>query len=212
MAENDIGYEKRLQAGETLFNEGDKGDKMYLIKIGKIRIVKELEGKSKTLAILDDGAFFGEMAVLDNRPRSAAAIAETDVHLIIVDREAFLLKVNENPFIKYVISTLTQRLRKTDEMLRYFSVSNEQLRFVLYLRHKVENEPGESGVDIDTGLKADIKEIADMIGIAPDKAEEYMEQLKKFNIVEVKDTVKIKSLRRLKQYEDFISLREEFDR
>ena len=73
MPERDIGYEKTLEAGETLFREGDEGDQMYLIKSGKIRIVKEMsKGEEKTLAVLEAGAFFGEMAVLDKRPRSAS--------------------------------------------------------------------------------------------------------------------------------------------
>ena len=67
-----IGYERILKARETLFREGDLGDEMYLIKSGKVRIVKEMDnGEEKTLAFLGEGSFFGEMAVLDKRPRSA---------------------------------------------------------------------------------------------------------------------------------------------
>ena len=72
-----IGYEKHLRSGEVLFKEGAQGDEMYLIRSGKIRIVKDLEGTQKTLAVIGEGEFFGEMALLDKRPRSASAIAET---------------------------------------------------------------------------------------------------------------------------------------
>jgi len=115
----DLEYEKTLKAGETLFREGDKGDEMYLIKRGKIGIAKEVEGGEKTLAILEDGAFFWEMAIIENKSRSASAIAKENAELVIVNKEAFLNKVNENPFIKYVIITLIHRLRETNGMWMY---------------------------------------------------------------------------------------------
>ncbi len=213
MSEKDIGYERSLNAGETLFREGDKGDEMYLIKTGKIKIVKEMDpGEEKTLAVLEAGSFFGEMAVLDKRPRSASAIAETDTELIIVDRGVFLRKVNENPFIKYIISTLSDRLRKTDNMLKYFSVHNERIRFIQYLRDRGKRNDSGTGEFIDTGLDPQGKEVANMIGLTPNKIKDYLDKLAKYNIVELRDTIIINSLERLKKYQEFISLQEEFER
>jgi len=212
MTEKDIGYERTLNAGEVLFREGDEGDRMYLIKSGKIRIVKEMDEMEKTLAVLNEGAFFGEMSVLDNRPRSASAIAETDTELIIVDRDALLRKVNENPFIKYIIGTLTDRLRKTDDMLKYYSVSNEKIRFMRYLKDEARGKDNGTGEDIDTGLNPEGKEIADMIGLARDEIRNYLKKLEKYGIVEIGDTIIVKTLKRLKKYEEFISLQEEFEK
>ncbi|MCK4226493.1 Crp/Fnr family transcriptional regulator [candidate division WOR-3 bacterium] len=212
MTEKDIGYERTLNAGEVLFREGDKGDRMYLIKSGKIRIVKEMDEMEKTLAVLNEGAFFGEMSVLDNRPRSASAIAETDTELIIVDRDALLRKVNENPFIKYIIGTLTDRLRKTDDMLKYYSVSNEKIRFMRYLKDEARGKDNGTGEDVDTGLNPEGKEIADMIGLTRDEIRNYLKKLEKYGIVEIGDTIIVKTLKRLKKYEEFISLQEEFEK
>lgn len=213
MPERDIGYEKTLGAGETLFREGDEGDQMYLIKSGKIRIVKEMsKGEEKTLAVLEAGAFFGEMAVLDKRPRSASAISETDTELIIVNRDVFLRKINENPFIKYVISTLTERLRKTDDMLKYSSVHNEQMRFIHYLSDKGRKNDKGTGEYIDTGIDIQGKEITNMIGLSSNKIKEFLNRLTKYNIVELQDTIIIKSMEKLNKYQDFIALQEEFER
>ena len=213
MPERDIGYEKTLGAEETLFREGDEGDQMYLIKSGKIRIVKEMsKGEEKTLAVLEAGAFFGEMAVLDKRPRSASAIAETDTELIIVNRDVFLRKINENPFIKYVISTLTERLRKTDDMLKYISVHNEQMRFIHYLSDKGRKNDKGTGEYIDTGIDIHGKEITNMIGLDSNKIKEFLNRLTKYNIVELQDTIIIKSMEKLNKYQDFIALQEEFER
>lgn len=213
MPERDIGYEKTLGAEETLFREGDEGDQMYLIKSGKIRIVKEMsKGEEKTLAVLEAGAFFGEMAVLDKRPRSASAIAETDTELIIVNRDVFLRKINENPFIKYVILTLTERLRKTDDMLKYISVHNEQMRFIHYLSDKGRKNDKGTGEYIDTGIDIHGKEITNMIGLDSNKIKEFLNRLTKYNIVELQDTIIIKSMEKLNKYQDFIALQEEFER
>lgn len=213
MPERDMGYEKTLGAGETLFREGDDGDQMYLIKSGKIRIVKEMsKGEEKTLAVLEAGAIFGEMAVLDKRPRSASAIAETDTELIIVNRDVFLRKINENPFIKYVISTLTERLRKTDDMLKYISVHNEQMRFIHYLSDKGRKNDKGTGEYIDTGIDIQGKEITNMIGLSSNKIKEFLNRLTKYNIVELQDTIIIKSMEKLNKYQDFIALQEEFER
>lgn len=210
MPEKDIGYTKNLQKDETLFREGDEGDEMYLIKSGEIKITTEVEGKEKTLAVLNEGAFFGEMALIDNRPRSASAIAKTDCKLIIVDREAFLRKVNENPFIKYIIGTLSKRLRKTDEMLRYLSISNKKTRLIIYLRRKAEENDDGSGVNIDTKIPLDIEKISDTIGIEPEETRKILSALKKYDIIGEDKNVIVKSLRKLQKYEDYIALQEEF--
>ena len=204
-----IGYEKHLRSGVVLFKEGASGEEMYLIRSGKIRIVKDLEGTKKTLAVIGEGEFFGEMALLDKRPRSAAAIAETDAKLIIVDRNAFLSSVNKNPFIKYIIETLTTRLRKTNNMLKYFSVPNEKVRFLLFLKDRLsKNEEG----DMDTRLDAGGKEIADVTGVPLSKIEGYLRELKEYNIASLEGTVVIKSPEKFEKYEEYITLQEEFRR
>ena len=204
-----IGYEKQLRSGEVLFKEGDAGDEMYLIRSGKIKIVKDLEGSSKTLAIIGEGDFFGEMAVLDKSPRSASAIAETDAKLIIVDRDAFLSSVNKNPFIKYIIETLTTRLRKTNNMLKYFAVPNEKVRFLLFLKDRLsKNKEG----DLDTRLDAEGKEIAQVTGVPINNIKEYLKELKEYNIADLDSTVVIKSPEKFEKYEEYITLQEEFKR
>jgi CRP-like cAMP-binding protein len=204
-----IGYEKQLRAGEVLFKEGDPGDEMYLIRAGKIKIVKDLEGSKKTLAVIGEGEFFGEMALLDKSPRSAAAIAESDAKLIIVDRDAFLSSVNKNPFIKYIIETLTTRLRKTNNMLKYFAVPNEKVRFLLFLKDRLsKNAEG----DMDTRLDSKGKEIAQVTGVPIDSVKGYLKELEDYNIADLGSTVVIKSPEKFQKYEEYITLQEEFKR
>lgn len=208
-----IGYERILKARKTLFREGDLGDEMYLIKSGKVRIVKEMDnGEEKTLAFLGEGSFFGEMAVLDKRPRSASAIAETDTELIIVDRDAFLSKINENPFIKYTISTLTHRIRRVNEMWIYHGIPNDIIRFIRYLKYRAKKNDTGTGVNIDTGISSDVEEISVILALEPSKVKDFLKQLKKEDIIEVNEAIIINSMEKLDEFEELVIIQEECER
>jgi CRP/FNR family cyclic AMP-dependent transcriptional regulator len=107
--------------GETpLFGLGDSGDAMYLIDSGRVRIsVHDSFGHSVTLAELGGGDFFGEMAILDGKARSADATVIEDARLAILARKDFIAFVRRNPDVALkMLSAITNRLRDTDEMLR----------------------------------------------------------------------------------------------
>ena len=66
-------FGKKIPANTALFQEGDRGEEMYIIQSGKVKISKRIRGVEKTLATLEKGEFFGEMAILNDKPRSATA-------------------------------------------------------------------------------------------------------------------------------------------
>jgi CRP/FNR family transcriptional regulator, cyclic AMP receptor protein len=108
-------------AGVTpLFHAGDSGDSMYLIESGRVRIsVQDTSGHEVTLVELARGDFFGEMALIDGKPRSADATVIEDARLAILAREDFLEFVRANPDVALeMLSAVTHRLRHTDELLR----------------------------------------------------------------------------------------------
>ncbi len=104
----------------VLFNHGDTGDAMYLIENGRVRIhVLDSTGHDVTLAELAGGDFFGEMALLDGKSRSADATVIEDARLAILSRDDFLSFVRRNPDVALeMLSAITDRLRRTDELLR----------------------------------------------------------------------------------------------
>jgi CRP/FNR family transcriptional regulator, cyclic AMP receptor protein len=107
--------------GQTaLFHLGDSGDSMYLIEYGRVRIsVRDADGSDVTLAELAGGDFFGEMALLDGKARSADATVIEDARVAILSRENFLSFVRGNPDLALkMLSAITHRLRRTDELLR----------------------------------------------------------------------------------------------
>lgn len=99
---------RTFKAGETIFKEGDSAGELYVIQSGRVRI----QTRNQLLDTLGENHIFGEMALIDDVPRSASAVAETDVSLIPVSEKQFLFLVSQTPFFALkVMRVLAQRLR-----------------------------------------------------------------------------------------------------
>lgn len=206
------GMEKKLEAGEVLFDEGDKGDVMYLIREGKIKITKGKGEDEKVLAVLTEGDFFGEMAIIDGSPRSASAIAAAPTSLLVIDKETFKSKLKENPLIEYTLETLTRRLRKTDEQIKLLTIKSEERRIIAYITTKAK----ESGEKTDEGIKITPFSFEDLVhttGIKEDKLKDYIKKLEQANLVKIRDdSMIIKGVENLDDYLRYIALKEKFER
>jgi CRP/FNR family transcriptional regulator, cyclic AMP receptor protein len=119
-----VAERRELQGGETVFTEGSAGDEMYVVIAGRIRISKRVPGVGEeALAILEPGAWFGEMAIIDESPRSADALAHTACTLAVIRREALEQLMFTDKDLAYVllwtfVRTLSQRLRETNEKIQ----------------------------------------------------------------------------------------------
>jgi len=105
---------------QVVFEEGSTGSEMYLIHSGRVRLsVRRGKGQETELAVLHPGAFFGEMALVDDCERSATASAlDDDTQLIALDKAKFLYTVQQQPsFALSIMHTLCQRLRRLNEQL-----------------------------------------------------------------------------------------------
>jgi CRP/FNR family transcriptional regulator, cyclic AMP receptor protein len=110
-----------LKGGSSLFRVGDSGDAMYFIESGRVRItVTDADGREVILASLGHGDFFGEMAMVDGQGRSADATVTEDSRLAVLTRENFLTFVSSDTrIVLEMLSAITQRLRRTDDLLRH---------------------------------------------------------------------------------------------
>src|SRR5438045_812950 len=110
-----------LKGGSSLFRVGDSGDAMYFIESGRVRItVMDADGREVILASLGHGDFFGEMAMLDGHGRSADATVTEDSRLAVLTRENFLTFVSSDArIVLEMLSAVTLRLRRTDDLLRH---------------------------------------------------------------------------------------------
>jgi CRP/FNR family transcriptional regulator, cyclic AMP receptor protein len=96
-------------AGQTIFKDGDPGDAMYVVLEGTVEIVHN----GKWIEDVSDGSIFGEMALIDDQPRSASAIAKTDAQLARVNQQRFEFLVQYSPFFAIeVMRIMAKRLRQ----------------------------------------------------------------------------------------------------
>ena len=118
--------EQKFQGAETVFKEGEPGNRLYIIAEGEVRISRNIPGSGEeALAVLKKGACFGEMAIFDRSERSTDAIANTDGVLLTITRSDFELLMDFNRDIAYkvlwaVVRLLSARLRVTNDNLRSF--------------------------------------------------------------------------------------------
>ena len=107
-----------LSAGETLIHEGDLGDTAYCIVEGEVRVWKRGESGEVELARLGKGSIFGEMSIVDEKPRSASITAVTDTRLKELQRSQFLDSFQQDPeFAISLLRVLFERLRETGAKL-----------------------------------------------------------------------------------------------
>ena len=105
---------REYKAGETIFHEGDPGEEFFVIQRGRVRI----ESGNRLLETLGPNEIFGEMALIDASPRSAGAVAETDVTLAAITESQYLFLVRHTPFFALkMIRVLAQRLRMQNRAL-----------------------------------------------------------------------------------------------
>ncbi|MGD0562896.1 MAG: Crp/Fnr family transcriptional regulator [Roseiarcus sp.] len=103
---------RSFRAGETIFREGDTATELYVIERGRVKISLG----NRLLDELDDNGIFGEMALIDNEPRSATATAATDVTLVPVTEKQFLFLVSNTPFFALkVMRVMADRLRVSNK-------------------------------------------------------------------------------------------------
>ncbi|MDH3973194.1 MAG: cyclic nucleotide-binding domain-containing protein [Deltaproteobacteria bacterium] len=115
-----------FKGGDKIFSEGDKGDKLYIIIAGAIRISKSIPGMGEeALSILRTGDYFGEMALIEDITRTADATAHEGSSLISISKEDLQSLMEKNREMGYKIltkfvGTLSRRLRETNDKLRSF--------------------------------------------------------------------------------------------
>jgi CRP/FNR family cyclic AMP-dependent transcriptional regulator len=99
----------RYSSGATIFEEGDPGDCMYIVRSGTVA----LSCGGRALETVGEGGLFGEMALVDNGPRSACAVAASDCELTLIDARRFEFMVQQTPYFAVeVMRTVARRLRE----------------------------------------------------------------------------------------------------
>lgn len=121
-----VGQEKNFKKDDLIFDEDSKGDSMYILKSGAVKILKKVKNQDNTIAVLNPGEFFGEMALLDGLPRSAAVRATADAEVLVLSLDAYQQLRREKPhtalkLMDIIIKVLSNRLRQANKNLEVIS-------------------------------------------------------------------------------------------
>lgn len=112
----DLTRERAYPKGSVILFQDDPGDSLFVLRAGRVKVVLIGEdGREVILGVLEPGAHFGELALIDDQPRSAHVIAMDDSQLLILRREDFRRRVEANPSVAWALLTeLSRRLRRAD--------------------------------------------------------------------------------------------------
>jgi CRP-like cAMP-binding protein len=149
-----LAYVPSYAKGEVIFSEGDEADAVFIVATGTVKIVVHTsDGKELILATLGAGEVFGEMALLGSAPRSATAIAHTNVALVTIDGKDFQTLLNEQPgFCRQLLITLAERLRRANtkmESFAYLDVAGRLARYLMDLARDHGHELGNGWIMVE---------------------------------------------------------------
>jgi len=135
---------RKVTRGSTIFSKGDPGSGLMGVLSGMVKVsVASSEGKDIVLNIFHEGEIFGEIALLDGRPRTADATAMSDCELIVIERRDFIPFLSNHPdvTIKF-IEILCARLRRTSEQVQDVTFLNLPTRLAKTLLQLTEDQDG----------------------------------------------------------------------
>lgn len=202
-------FGREFPAGTVIFREGDVGNEMFVIQSGTVNIVKSVRGVEKVLVTLGPGAFFGEMAIINQKPRSATAVVVEKARLLVIGPKTFDSMIRSNGEIAVrMIKVLAQRLQEADEQIENLMLRDHNSRVVHYLSQlatRGESVPGGTLVEVS------VDSLAKKIGLENRQVEEVLQKLLKARLVRQHERgLLIHDVNRLREFLEFLEMKEKF--
>ena len=172
-----------------IFSEAQSGSDMFIIQRGEVSITKVVNGNEVTLAVLKKGDMFGEMALIENKPRSANAIAHSDCTLMVINRSNFNQMVATQPqLVAKLTTTLADRLWSMYRQLDNACLEKKKKKMVDMLSLQMEKQRinvGFSKVSKQTEFTP--KDIANMCGLASQYQAKAIYDLQNYDQIRIED-------------------------
>ncbi len=174
-----LSYIRKCTKDSIILLENEGGDTLFIIISGKVKVTTFSEsGKEVIFSILNEGDFFGDMSLMDGKPRSATVISIEDSELRLLRRNDFIKLVEEHPGISLkLLEELTTRLRKADERIESLAILDVTGR-VAGILLQLADERGEktdNGVVIKS--RPTHQELANMVGTTRETVTRVLKQL-----------------------------------
>jgi len=184
---------------QIIFCENEPGDELYIIKKGSVKISKLISEKETILAVLKEGDIFGEMALLDNKPRSATAIAAEDCEVAAINRQNFDKLVIEQPLMaERLITLLSERIWTAYRQLANLSIGDPLGRLLDMLLIQVEKEKVPIRAKASYNFRISGEDLLKMVGMDPTKDQQYLIEVTKKKYIELdQGVIKCKNLKDL---------------
>ena len=196
---------KNVKAGQHLFRENDRSRELYIIQSGKIRIYRTAGGKEIELATLEKGAVFGEMALIDGKPRSASARAVDDCSVFIIDAETFHEKIRGvPPWFMSIIRMTSQKIRQANRRLQNISGEHQGAHIImtLYLFFERFDRSGNG-----LAIQSTQHQLIQLLGVTYQTITRTFDFLHTSKFVEIRDElIRPLDMKRLALYCEFLRL------
>ena len=170
-----------------LFFEGDSSTAFYIVVSGSVKITKLAEsGREKILKVMKSGDFFGEMGLLEDKPRSATAVIREKTRLIIFNKDDFLRFIkNQSQIALNIITELSRRLRKADQDIESLAFLDVESRLKGYFVKMAQKKTNKKKKKIKLNRKLTHKQLAHRIGTSRETITRIMKRLENRGLIEV---------------------------
>lgn len=178
-------FGKQYNTGEIVFCEFEPGNSFYLIQTGRVKISKVVKDKEKTMDILGAGDIFGEMAILEEQPRSATATAIEPVTLLRFDRDNFVSMMMSQPQLAFkLLVVFSRRIYDAKRRLMILLLDDIQAKIADVFLMLAEKEPTYANMR-EVSFPITVDDVAHWAGISADQASEQLNHWVKVGKVEL---------------------------
>ncbi|MEO8801552.1 MAG: Crp/Fnr family transcriptional regulator [Polyangiaceae bacterium] len=165
---NELRFGREFRAGDVLFREGEEGREMFVIQGGRVQLFKRVGESERPIAVLGRGEFLGEMAILNNKPRSATALVLEDATVLVIDRRTLEAMVTANAEIALrLIKKLAARLDAADTLVDILMHPDPRARVMMTLKRHAETfgEQTDDGIRLSVTAGAIAAEVGVDLGV-----------------------------------------------
>ncbi len=182
-------FAKTYEPGEVIISEFETGDTFYLIQSGSVQLIKCANGNQKNLDILKTGEFFGEMAILDNSPRSATCMAKTRVKCLEFSKENFEALITGNPMISLkLLKLFCKRIYDQKRRFRILVIEEPHARLADVFLMLDEMNPQAAINDRTRKFNVTVPDVASWAGLTQEVTRDEINRLVEKRKIEVYDT------------------------